>query len=362
MSEDNTARTAELSWTELEFNNRMTRIRPHLWAGLAAVFALSVAGQTRFVDHGKREVQLPARVSRVFAAGAPAEVLLYTLVPDMLAGRNRLPEGDAVEFFPPPYRNPVFIKQLPEVDNPAADAELMALRPDVYIDYGTVSGDYVAVIDAVQKRTRVPGLIFDGALARVPEVYRTLGTALGVSARGDRLATAAERILTKYRGVLSAASAESRVYLACSADGFVPCLEDDSAGDQLRWIGGVNVAGTRATAPRRPLTIDEIRTMAPQSIVVAGGAAAAARLRSNPIWQSIDAVSKGRVYAYPALPYSWGPRPPSVNRLPGVVWLAYVVRNRALDAEFEADIRGIFRDFYHLDLTEAQMRKLVDGK
>jgi iron complex transport system substrate-binding protein len=309
------------------------------------------------VDDAQREVQLPPRVGRVFAAGAPAEVLLYTLVPEMLAGRNRLPEGPAVEFFPPAYRTPVFIKQLPEVDNPSADAELLALKPDVYVDYGTVSEDYIASVDAVQRRTRVASLILDGALPRIPETYRRLGRALGVGERGERLATAVDRLLTKYRGVLS--SPAVRVYVACSADGFVPCLEDDSAGEQLTWLGGVNVAGTRATAPRRPLTIDEIRSLNPSAIVVTGGAGAAAKLRANPIWQSLDAVSAGRVYAYPALPYSWGPRPPSVNRLPGVVWLAYVLRGRAFDAGFDSDIRGLFKDLYHLDLTDAQMRTLV---
>ena len=81
----------------------MTRSRARIAiCALSVVLSLgSVITQTRFVDDAKREVQLPPRVSRVFAAGAPAEVLLYTLVPDMLAGRNRLPEGDAVEFFPP---------------------------------------------------------------------------------------------------------------------------------------------------------------------------------------------------------------------------------------------------------------------
>ena len=113
--------------------------------------------QSAFVDDAKRSVMLPASVGRVFAAGAPAEVLLYTLVPEKLAGRNRIPEGDAVEFFPPAFRNPVFIRQLPEVDNPAADAELVALKPDVYVDYGTVQADYIASLEAVQKRTGVPG-------------------------------------------------------------------------------------------------------------------------------------------------------------------------------------------------------------
>jgi iron complex transport system substrate-binding protein len=336
------------------------RVRLQLSAVAVLAVLASATGfvQTRFVDDAKREVQLPSRVSRVFAAGAPAEVLLYTLVPDMLVGRNRVPEGDAIEFFPPVYRNPVFIKQLPEVDNPAADAELLALKPDVYVDYGTVQEDYIAAVEAVQRRTRVPGLILDGALSRIPETYRRLGAALGVPDRGDRLATAAERLLTKYRGAAGGASAP-RVYLACSADGFVPCLEDDSAGEQLRWLGGINVSGTRATSPRRPLTIDEIRAFSPQAVVVAAGAGAAAKLRSNAAWQSIDAVKAGRVYAYPALPYNWAPRPPSVNRLPGIVWLAYAVRGRAFDSEFDSDIRAFFKDFYHLELTGSQLRKLA---
>ena len=337
----------------------MSRYASGIACGVMVIVSSATAVmQTRFVDDARREVQLPARVSRVIAAGAPAEVLLYTLVPEMLVGRNRVPDGEAVEFFPPAYRTPVFIKQLPEVDNPSADAELLALKPDVYIDYGTVHEDYIAALNAVQQRTRVPGIILDGALTRIPETYRRLGAALGVATRGESRASVADRILTKYRGVLSAAPAP-RVYLACSADGFAPCLEDDSAGEPLKWLGGVNVAGTRATAPRRPLTIEEIKALAPRAIVVTGGPGVAARLRANPAWQSVEAVAAGRVYQYPGLPYSWGARPPSVNRLPGLMWLAYVVSGRTFDAEFDADVRSFFKEFYHLELTDPQLRKLV---
>jgi len=313
--------------------------------------------QTGFVDAAKRNVQLPSRVARVFAAGAPAEVLLYTLVPEMLVGRNRVPEGAAVEFFPPTFRNPIFIKQLPEVDDPATDAELLALKPDVYVDYGTVHEDYIASVEAVQRRTKVPGIILDGALSLIPDTYRRLGAALGVAARGERLASTADRLLMKYRNALASISTPPRVYLACSADGFMPCLEDDAAGEQLKWLGAVNVAGTRATAPRRALTIDEINALAPDAIVLTGGSAA--RLRANGAWQSVKAVASGRVFQYPALPYGWGPRPPSVNRVPGIVWLSYVLQGRDFDATFAADIREFFSEFYHLTLTDQQLRTLV---
>jgi iron complex transport system substrate-binding protein len=335
--------------------------RPRVAAGtlvLCATFASAASTQTAFVDDAGRTVSTPARISRVFAAGAPADVLLYTLVPEMLVGRNRLPEGDAVAFTPDRYRTPILIRRLPEVDDPGADAELLAIKPDIYVDYGTVHPDYVAVIEAVQRRTGVPGVLLDGTLARIPETYRRLGRALGVAARGDDLATAAERLLNAYRNSLTG-SPPVRVYLACSADGLQPCLTDESAGEQLAWTGGVNVAGTRASAPRRPLTIAEIAALRPQAIVLPGGADAAARLRANAAWRAVDAVAAGRVYGWPGLPYSWGPRPPSVNRLPGLMWLAYVARGRPFDAPLDADLRSFYRTFYHLELSETQMRTLL---
>jgi iron complex transport system substrate-binding protein len=311
--------------------------------------------QSRFVDDAGRSVTLPARVGRVFSAGAPAEVMLYTLVPDFLVGRNRVPSSDALEFYPPAYRQPELITQLPEVDNPETDVDVLRLKPDVYIDYGTVADDYIASVEAVQRRTKVPSLILNGQLSRIPEVYRRLGTALGVKDRGERLGGLAERMLNKYRGVLGSAPAV-RVYLACSGDGYQPCRDDDSGGEQLRWLAGVNVAGTRASAPGRPLTIDEVIAMAPDVVVTTGSAAA---LRKNPAWQRVKAVAAGRVYQWPSLPNSWGPRPPSVNRLPGVQWLAYVARERSFDAEFEADLRTLFRELYHIELTDSQMRTLL---
>jgi iron complex transport system substrate-binding protein len=188
------------------------------------------------------------RVTRVFARH-PRRAALHP-APDLLVGRNRLPEGEALEFFPPAYRTPTLIRQLPEVDNPAADAELVALKPHLYVDYGTVNADYVASLDAVQKRTGVPGVILDGALTRVPAAYRRLGAALGVPERGERLAAAAEGIFTKYRG--TAAQPPVRVYLACSGDGFVPCLADDSGGEPLHcWAASMSwLANLGAAAPR----------------------------------------------------------------------------------------------------------------
>lgn len=325
---------------------------------LLASYAITVAAtaQTIFVDDAGRRVPLPRTVERVFAAGAPAEVLLYTLVPDKLAGRNHLPTAAALEFIPPELRNPVAITNLPERDDPRYDAELLALDVDVYVDYGTVDDDYVAALEAISSRTDIPGIILDGRLTEIPAVYRRLGAALGVTERGTQLATEAERLLTKYRDRLR--DSAPRVYLACSQNGLTPCLAGHSFGEAAELLGATNVAGHIDSAQRRPLTIAAIRELAPD-VIVAASADAAAALQSDAAWSDIAAVAAGRVHAPPSVPFNWGPRPPSVNRLAGLLWLAYALPGRPFDDEFFADAVSLFENFYHVTPTREQLRALV---
>ena len=305
----------------------------------SCLLCAAASGQAPFVDDAQRRVTLPANVERVFAAGAPAEVLLYTLVPDKLVGRNHVPPAAALDFIPPQFRNPTAIVNLPDRDDPRYDAELLALDIDVYVDYGTVDTDYVAALEAISERTRIPGIILDGRLSEIPSVYRRLGAAIGVAQRGARLADEAQRVIDKYRGTLGAAPL--RVYLACSQNGLTPCFAGHSAGEVTDLLGAVNVAGGIDAAARRPLTVAEIRALAPD-VVVAASPAAATAIRSDPAWREIAAVAAGRVHAPPTLPFNWGPRPPSVNRLAGLIWMAYALPGRAFDAAYFDDVRSLF--------------------
>jgi len=313
-----------------------------------------VLAQTQVTDDAKRRVTLPAHVSRVFAAGAPAEVLLYTLVPDMLVGRNHLPTAAALELMPPELRSPKPIKNLPERDDPRYDDELLSLKPDVYVDYGTIDGDYVAALDAISARTKIPAVIFEGHLTAIPAMYRKLGAALGVPERGERLAGEAQRLLDKYRN----AAASVRVYLACSRDSLMPCLQGHAFGEAAELLGAVNTAGTAAAAPKRPLTVQEVRLSKPDAVIAASQLSADI-MRNDPEWHEVDAVASGRVYFPPEQPFSWGPRPPSVNRLFGLMWMAYVLPSRPFDDAFFGDVTSAFETFYHFTPTREQIAKLV---
>ena len=321
---------------------------------ICALCPASARTQTRFNDDAKRNVALPAHVSRVFAAGAPAEVLLYTLVPEMLVGRNHMPTTASLELMPPAFRSPTPIKKLPDRDDPRYDDELLQLKPDVYIDYGTIDDDYVAALEAISGRTKVPALIFDGRLTAIPTMYRRLGTALGVPDRGEKLAAEAQRLLDKF----SNSAASVRVYLACSRDSLMPCVQGHPFGETAELLGAVNTAGTTAPSPKRPLTVQEVRLSKPDAIVAASQLSADI-MRNDPEWHEVDAVASGRVYFPPDQPFSWGPRPPSVNRLLGVIWMAYALRAKPFDDAFFADVTSAFETFYHFTPTREQIGKLV---
>jgi iron complex transport system substrate-binding protein len=126
-------------------------------------------------------------------------------------------------------------------------------------------------------------------------------------------------------------------------------------------LGAVNVAGTTQTAPRRPITLEDLKTWNPDAIIVLS-AQVAAKIRDDSAWRSIKAVAEHRVYAPPSLPFSWGPRPPSINRLTGMMWMAYILSDRLFDAAFFDDMRRFFTLFYHYIPSDEQMRRLVNAQ
>jgi iron complex transport system substrate-binding protein len=60
--------------------------RTFIAAGSAALIAPSSARTATVSDATGRALQVPANVMRVFPAGPPAAILLYTLAPELLLG------------------------------------------------------------------------------------------------------------------------------------------------------------------------------------------------------------------------------------------------------------------------------------
>jgi hypothetical protein len=61
---------------------------------------------------------------------------------------------------------------------------------------------------------------------------------------------------------------------------------------------------------------------------------------STRCWQGIDAVQAGRVYLSPTAPFGWIGRPPSLNRMMGLHWMAGLRYPDRWQGDLRKDIVG----------------------
>ena len=71
------------------------------------------------------------------------------------------------------------------------------------------------------------------------------------------------------------------------------------------------------------MQLEQVLAWDPDTIVTWDDASTDA-VRTDPAWAGVAAVKHGRVYLSPGLPFGWIDRPPSLNRLIGLRWLAGV--------------------------------------
>ena len=107
-------------------------------------------------DATGRTITAPDRVSRVYPAGPPAAVLLYTLAPDLLIGWLE-PLGAAEREFllPEVAARP----QVPRLTGRGGAVNLEAvnsLKPDLIVDAGTVNASYKALAETHSNRPAFP--------------------------------------------------------------------------------------------------------------------------------------------------------------------------------------------------------------
>ena len=166
-----------------------------LAAGVPSGHDIFAADKRVITDSAGRRVEIPARVERVFAAGGPASVLVYALAPEKLVGWNRAPSPEERAFLPERAGALPMLGRLTGRGNTANVEVVLAARPDIIVDYGTLGPTYASLADQVQQQTGVPYLLYDGSLAAVRTVSEALGEVLDARGPARDLARYAERTL-----------------------------------------------------------------------------------------------------------------------------------------------------------------------
>lgn len=334
-----------------------------VFVAIAAAASFSAAGAAErraFVDSAGREVQVPREVRRVYAAGGPASIMVYTLAPEKLVGWSRELRAEEKPFINACCRDLPVLGQVTGRGGSGNVEALLLARPDVIIDYGSTSATFVSLAERVQRQSGIPYVLIDGSFDSIPRTYRLLGALLGETDRAERLAAYAERTMAELDAALKAIPAERRprVYYGRRADGLETGLAGSINLEVLERVGAVNVAAAAGSGGLTSVSLEQVLQWNPDVILALERNFYVSVLR-DPLWRNVKAVRAGRVHLAPSLPFGWFDRPPSVNRLIGVKWLMHVLYPQAVRGELAGEVREFYRLFYHVELEPAQLDALL---
>jgi len=313
-------------------------------------------------DSAGRKVDVPDKIMRLYASGPPASVLVYALAPDTLIGWPRALRKSELPFIAQAYRGLPEVGRLTGRGGTANLEVVIREKPDLIVDFGSLRGTYISLADSVQQQTGIPYILIDGRFEATPAAFRLLGKVLGREELAERQAAYAEKLFADLDGKLAAIAPAKRprVYLARRPDGLESGAIGSINSEILERAGGQNVVGK--VPGRRGLvqmTMEKILVADPE-IIVTWDRNFYESVWNDPLWAKVTAVKNKKVYLSPVYPFGWIDRPPSVNRLIGLKWMASLLHPDLFPLDLAAETRAFYKLFYHVDLADADLQNLLD--
>jgi iron complex transport system substrate-binding protein len=340
----------------------MSLDRRTLLVGLSATLLAPRGARAASVTDGAgRSVSVPTRVERVFPAGPPAAIMLYTLAPDLLLGWPRANRPEEREFLLPDIGNRPEVGRITGRGNTANLEAVLALKPDLILDVGYIDATYISLADRVQEQTGIPYALLDGRFDGIAAAYRVMGALTGRGDAADALARDSQETIKTITGRIANVPREQRprVYYARGPRGLETGLGGSINVETIELLAQ-NVAGERR-AGLANVSIEQVLVWNPD-VIITIDQDFAANVGRDAAWAPVAAVRAGRVHLSPKLPFGWVDFPPSVNRLIGLWWLAKILYPDRFPENLTTLTRDFYRRFYHMTPDDTQIARVLAGR
>jgi iron complex transport system substrate-binding protein len=341
----------------------------YLFATVAVLFLATCQPKTRTVqsdrriitDMAGRTAEIPADIASVFAGRHPIHAL-YAF--DTVITVNNVFRYSETE---KKYLKKSFYENKPYALEDASE-EIVRLQPDIILFADLLTPDNIERADKLQEKLRIPVILMDNDLLNYKETLTFMGDLFH---KEEKAAELCDFIRKYVDPVLERAKTipedrKKRVYYAEGMKG----LNTDPRGSVhsllIDLAGGINVAQTDVL-PGRGMTgvsLEQVYSWNPDLMLVWSGnfdgMDSYREIKTSTAWQRLDAVKSGAVFQTPWRPFGWIDRPPGLNRMIGIVWLANVLHPDIFQYDVAAIVREFFQKFYHYGMTDEELRDILN--
>lgn len=323
----------------------------------------------KILDMAGRTVEVPTEIKKAYATSQIGIIVLYTINPDKLASWGFALLSEEKKYIPDKYYNLPVLGVWSGKNGTGNIEEIIRVHPDVIFSIGTIDDSQKALSDRIQEQTGIPMVMVDGPLDKLDKMYEFVGDIMGDKDRCKELGDYCSKTISDIKMQVEKVPQEKRakVYYAEGQKG----LETDPKGsfhtEVLDFVGGINVADVpmQKGYGRSQVSLEQLLKWNPDVIITGydkeAGGGFFADVFTNSDWKGIKAVKDKRVYQIPAYPFDWFDRPPSVNRIIGVKWLANLLYPDAVKVDMVAEVKGFYEKFYHRKLTDDEAKQLLQN-
>ncbi|OGS35721.1 MAG: hypothetical protein A2293_03965 [Elusimicrobia bacterium RIFOXYB2_FULL_49_7] len=344
---------------------------------ICAVIIILSSGDKRIqartiTDMAGRLLQVPDTIRSVYPTSPMGDVFMYTVAPEKMVGTSWDLCKEERAFLNDTYNNKPVLGGWYGKNTTGNPEVILKAHPDIILSVGNMDKNDAAFAERIQQQMGIPVVMTDGRLLQLNATYRFLGSLLKEELQADSLSQYCEQALKEVATAVSTVPLEKRirVYYAEGLKG----LETDPAGSMhtevLDIVGGINVAEVpmiKGGYGRATVTFEQLLLWQPQVVIVsldmgyAGGDGNYQRIIHNSDWNALSAIRLNRIYQIPTLPFNWFDRPPSVNRIIGIKWLAHLLYPEVYKIDMADETRRFYSLFYHKTLSEVELNQVLQN-
>lgn len=311
-----------------------------------------------------RKVTVPGAIKKIYATSQIGTILVYSFSPGLIADNADVQQLSG-------HSNDKFAGipgSMPGGEGNTNVEKILKLKPDIVISATMADQrDETAIsnADKLAGQLGIPVIVVKSNLKEMDKTYDFMGELLGETERSKVLAEYCRQTISETLVKVSQVPEEKRVrvYYAEGPGGLQTDPANSRHTEVLDLVRGLNVSEVpvKAGFGQSSVSLEKVMLWNPEVIISWNAKPGAPFIQEikEAGWKNIKAVQKGQVYDIPTLPFNWFDRPPSINRLIGVKWLANLLYPEYVPLDIKAETKKFYKLFYHVDVSDQEVEELL---
>jgi len=317
------------------------------------LLVFSVQGK-QLTDMAGRTVKVPDHIKKILAYDSKTSIMMFRCAGSKLVAKGMLPGKKTYSLISSDYT------KIPDVDVKNLE-EILAIAPEIII-IGVYLPENLDDYTSLQSKLNIPVVLIDLSIEKLDKTYTFLGKLLENDAECKKYSNYLSTIYTDIQSLMKAKPLSGiTAYYCLGLDGLMTDPSGSKHTEVFDFLKIKNAAKVEIpSGGHAKVNMEQILVWNPDYIFAAefkGETNPYKTILTSPTWAGLKAVKNKHVYKIPSQPLTWFDHPPSINRIPSLIWLCEIFYKQSPETT-KAKIIEFYKLFYGYTLTDEEYKQL----